>query len=93
YILRPLLESGKVSTDEIEKLKDAGYCKIVFGLFIPMLIPYCGKTVYRYYSNPVSIHGKQYLLTNDWYEDVNRHNREPLLQWIAKYEDKKSTDL
>lgn len=93
FILRPLLENGKVSTGEIEKLKDAEYCKKRFGLYVPMLIPYHGKTVYRYYSNPVSIHGKQYLLTNDWYEDANRHNREPLQQWIAKYEDNKPTDL
>ncbi len=87
FVLKPLLESGKISEQEIENLKDANYCKKTFGLFVPMLVPYSKKKVYRYYSPTtiLTIYEKQYLLTNDWYEDAQRHQLKPLLTWIAEH--------
>lgn len=88
-ILVPLLLSGKVSENEIQKLTDEHYCHLTFGLYVPMLIKSNGNTVYRYYSpktRTLSIYGTDYLLTNDWYEDKNRHQLQPLLDWIKKYD-------
>ena len=88
FVLRPLLESGKIPEDEIENLQDESYCKETFGLFVPMLRLYEKKDAYRYYSprtTLLSIYEKKYLLTNDWYEDKDRHLLKPLLNWIAKY--------
>lgn len=53
-----------------------------------MLVPYSKKKVYRYYSPKttiLTIYEKQYLLTNDWYEDAQRHQLKPLLTWIAEH--------
>ena len=88
-VLVPLLLSGKVSEDEIQKLNDEDYCRSTFGLYLPMLIKSNGNTIYRYYSpktTTLCIYGTDYLLTNDWYEDNNRHQLQPLLDWIKKYD-------
>ena len=87
-ILVPLLLSGKVPVDEIKKLTDENYCSSTFGLYVPMLIKSNGNKVYRYYSprtTTLNIYGVDYLLTNDWYEDDNRHQLKPLLNWIQTY--------
>lgn len=85
FRLHPLLESGKIPQREIENLQDENYCKETFRLFVPMLTKYHGKNKYRYYVAPLTIHGVEYLLTNDWYEDENRHQLEPLMSFISKY--------
>ena len=93
FIIFPILSFAQSSANEItleqeiENLKDANYCKKTFGLFVPMLVPYSKKKVYRYYSPTtiLTIYEKQYLLTNDWYEDAQRHQLKPLLTWIAEH--------
>ena len=87
FVLRSLLESGKIPDSEIKNLQEADYCRRVLNLYVPVLVPYTGqcKPVYRYYSpNKILLHigDKKYLLTNDWYDDANRHQKQPLIDWI-----------
>ena len=84
-VLVPLLLSGKVSEDEIQKLNDEDYCRSTFGLYLPMLIKSNGNTIYRYYSpktTTLCIYGTDYLLTNDWYEDYEYTVTEPYQNFI-----------
>lgn len=39
---------------------------------------------YRYYAQPLRFNGKEYLLTNDWYE----WQREPFLNWLIRVKKK-----
>ena len=85
---RKLLESGLVPEDEIEKLQDLSYCSRIFGSFIPVLKPFNGCGEYRYYSprtTLLTVYGKRYLLSNDWYDDNQRPMLDSLLAWMSKY--------
>lgn len=88
--LRPLLESGAIDSDELDRLQELEYCKNRFGLAYPMLIqldgdddPSCRSKDAnghgRYYVKPLLIDGQQYLLTSQWYE---RH-RVALENWLT----------
>lgn len=87
--LVPLLISGKIPPAEIINLTSEKYCKESFNLYLPMLKKSEGKTEYRYYSpNTTTLHiyGIDYLLTNDWYDDYQRHQLQPLVMWMNKYD-------
>lgn len=71
-----------VNPFEIMNLQDLKYSKETFGLSFPVLVS--AESNYdkaRYYSKPVTINGRQYMLCSQWYEK----NKAPLVQWISKY--------
>ena len=77
--LREILENGVLSQQEIDDLQTSEYSKITFGLSFPLLVK--ENTAYektRYYSNPIVINNKKYLLCSQWYED----KRQLLLNWM-----------
>lgn len=84
-VVRQVLEAG-ISDAELNNLRNPDYCKQYLGLNVPMLIPYEGRNVYRYYANPLVINGQQFLLTNDWYEQENNNDRPYLLAWLRQHE-------
>ncbi len=82
--LRPLLEDGKVTPEEVDALQTLEGSKDRFGLSYPLLVPAGGEyTPKRYYKAPLTIYGKSYKLTSQWIE--NQH-RERVLRWIADHE-------
>lgn len=76
-----MLNLDSFPEDEIKNLQDENYCNENFNLYLPVLKKYNNSNVYRYYSPKmklVTYKNDTFLLTNDWYEDKNRHNLEPL---------------
>lgn len=84
-VVRQVLEAG-ISDAELNNLRNPDYCKQYLGLNVPMLIPYQGETVKRYYVEPVNVNGENYLLTNDWYETSVNNDRPQLLEWLKSQE-------
>ena len=86
HILLYMLNLDSFPEDEIKNLQDENYCNENFNLYLPVLKKYNNSNVYRYYSPKmklVTYKNDTFLLTNDWYEDKNRHNLEPLCKWIS----------
>jgi hypothetical protein len=83
-VLRSMLESGRASEDEIEKMQTADYSKDTFHLNYPLLVmatePYEKA---RYYTNPLRIKGLEYFLCSQWFEVPANNDRPDLLKWIA----------
>ena len=89
--LKDALESGSVSDVEIKKMMESKgkkgdeknhYSRLTFGLNFPLLAKdrsdfYDGK-VYRYYSTPITIRGKQFYLCSQWFEG----SRSKLVAWL-----------
>lgn len=84
-VVRQVLEAG-ISDAELNNLRNPDYCKQYLGLNVPMLIPYEGEIVKRYYVEPVNVNGENYLLTNDWYETPVNNDRSKLLEWLQSQE-------
>ena len=84
-VVRQVLEAG-ISDTELNNLRNPDYCKQYLGLNVPMLIPYEGEIVKRYYVEPVNVNGENYLLTNDWYETPVNNDRSKLLEWLQSQE-------
>ena len=82
-VLRPILESGRVSDEEIQKLQDKEYSKEVFNLNFPLLVREDGKYErVRYYRNPITIGGAKYMLCSQWAENQGNNDRPYLMKWI-----------
>ena len=78
---RQLIESGKVSSEELSKLQDKQYSKYTLGLKFPCLVleqDLKEELQGRYYKTPIVYQGNSYKLCNDWYE----RNRPHLEKWI-----------
>ena len=58
---------------------DKNYSKKIFNVGYPVLVE--NRDPARYYSDPVSVDGKNYYICNDWYD----HNKQALIDWIEKY--------
>jgi len=85
--LREALESGKADDDEIILMLTKDYSKSVFGIDFPLLVPEsenCDSV--RYYSKPLTIHGKSYRLCSQWFEVSTNNDRPFLMAWLAKNE-------
>lgn len=71
-----LIDEGKVSTHEIDKMLTLEYSKENFGLKYPVLAKTdAGYPTKRYYSENsilIQINSVSYVLCNDWYENKNR---------------------
>lgn len=81
-VLRRLLESGAATPEEIEAFQTLDGSKASFGLNFPLLVSLDADFVHtRYYSDPLTIRGKKYRLTSQWYEA----QKQPLQNWIAEH--------
>lgn len=76
---RNVIESGKLTKQEVSDLQDKSYSKKTFNIGYPVLAT--NRDPARYYSDPVSVNGKDYYICNDWYE----HNKQALIDWIEKH--------
>ena len=76
---RNVIESGKLTKQEVDDLQDKSYSKKTFNVGYPVLAT--NRDPARYYSDPVSVNGKDYYICNDWYE----HNKQALIDWIEKH--------
>jgi hypothetical protein len=82
-LLREILESGKVDNLELSSMLTKDYSKSVFGIDFPLLVPADEKfDSVRYYSKPLTIHGKQYRLCSQWFEVAANNDRPFLLAWL-----------
>lgn len=89
--MKELFNNEKISRDEIEKMTQKDYSKQVFNSNYPVLkeVPIGGdieglkkdeNNYSRYYSFTLSIYGKDYLLSSQWYEPQHRKQYE---KWLA----------
>lgn len=81
--LIPILESGKVSPDEIDAFQTIEISKKEFGLsgFSLLVEALNEKLCNRYYKDPIVIRGKQYYICSQWYSN----NIPYLLKWIQPH--------
>ena len=81
--VRTILESGRVSSREIDQLQDKEYCSKVLSLSFPMLVRYDGDYErIRYYVKPVVVNGVEYVLCSQWF----KQDRPYILKWISEHE-------
>lgn len=79
-----LIESGKVSSEELIKLQDKRYCKNTFNINFPCLVPeqdMIEELQVRYYKNPIVYNGISYKLCSQWFE----YCRHYLEKWIESH--------
>ncbi len=89
--LRKILESGTIDENEIKKLQTIEYSKQVFGIKFALLLLESGqkKRPEHYYKDRLTINGKQYFMTCEWYE----RNLSYLKKWIEKERNSSQTDM
>ena len=82
-VVRTLLVDGRCSEEEITRLTQHDYCHQIFGTTFPVLSSSRVRTngVCRYYADPLTINGRTYYLSSQWYE----RQRERLTRWIDRH--------
>ena len=82
-VVRPMLVEGCCTEEEINWLTQRDYCHQVFGTTFPVLSSIRVRTngVCRYYTDPLTINGRTYYLSSQWYE----RQRERLIRWIDRH--------
>lgn len=82
-VVRTLLVEGRCTEEEITRLTQHDYCHQIFGTTFPVLSSSRVRTngVCRYYADPLTINGRTYYLSSQWYE----RQRERLTRWIDRY--------
>ena len=86
-VLRPLLESGRISADEIVRLQSKDYCNDVLNLNYPLLVKTDGEyDKARYYSKPLHINDAEYVMCSQWTERPENNDRPYLMRWIRAHE-------
>lgn len=67
-------------------MQDAEYSKEVFDLAYPVLVRQDSDyNRVRYYSNPVTVNGVQYMICSQWFEVPANNDRPYLLRWIEEH--------
>lgn len=85
-VLRKMLEEGKASIEEIEKMQTKEYSKDTFDIQFPLLQKATltqGISPKRYYSTPLKVYGEEYFLCSEWYEVPANNDRPYLIKWLA----------
>ena len=85
-VKRELLEDGMVSEEEIKLMQTKEYSKETFDIQYPLLMLSEGTNGMhpaRYYSAPITVHGKKYFLCSEWFEVPQNNDRPYLLKWLA----------
>ncbi len=81
-VLRRVLERGIAET-ELANFQQEEYSRKVFGLNFPLLVPQTTAHVRkRYYTDPVTINGRQFHLCSQWYEKPPNNDRPLLVAWL-----------
>lgn len=81
-VLRRVLERGIAET-ELANFQQEEYSRRVFGLNFPLLVPQTTAHVRRrYYTEPVTINGRQFHLCSQWYEKPPNNDRPLLVAWL-----------
>lgn len=89
--MKNLFKNKRITMDEIEKMTQSDYSKQIFNSNIPVLkeVPIGGNidelkrddnNYPRYYSYTLSIYGKDYLLSAQWFEHLHRAYYE---KWLS----------
>ena len=83
FYLKPLLQTNKVSTYEIQKFQEASYSKEIFDINYPLLSQerFDANGYSRYYVYPINILGKQFYICSEWYEK----SYEKLKKWLESH--------
>ena len=81
-----MLQSDKVSEEEIILLQEKEYCKKHFDIQYPLLL----KTIaeekeLHYYKERFYIRGESYRLCCEWFETDANNDRPYLEQWIVEH--------
>ena len=85
-ILKPILERGDISDEEIALLQDKTYCKKCLDLNFALLVREDGSyDKRRYYSKPLNVNGINYLMCSQWVEGKTNNDRPYLLKWIEEH--------
>ncbi len=84
-ILYKMLETEKVSPEEVRLLETSAYCKKTFDIQYPLLVK-TEKTnsieLSRYFLKPVKIYGNEYYVCSEWHEEPENNDRPFLLKWL-----------
>lgn len=84
-VLKPMLEAGIATVEEIELMQTAEYSKSTFDLGYPLLVSINSDfDPVRYYSQPLWIRGKEYKMCSQWFEVPANNDRPYLLKWIEE---------
>ena len=86
-VLRPILESGRISADEIVQLQSKEYSNDVLNLNFPLLARADAEyDKERYYSEPLHINGAEYVMCSQWIERPENNDRPYLMSWIRAHQ-------
>ena len=84
--MRPILESGKISSEEIEKLRNREYCRDTLNISFPLLVkPGEDYNRAKYYAEPAVINGEEYMICSQWYERPENNDKPLVLKWIREH--------
>ena len=84
--MRPILESGKVSSEEIEKLRSREYCGETLNISFPLLVKSSEEyNRAKYYVEPADINGEEYLICSQWYERPENNDKPFVIKWIREH--------
>lgn len=82
-VIPRILNSDKITDEDIKLLQDKDYSKDTFDIQFPLLVEKSNNFErIRYYSNPFVINGKYYYLCSQWYETSANNDRPYLEKWI-----------
>lgn len=85
-VLRPLLQSDRVSEKEISLLQKKEYCKKHFDIQYPLLLKTTAeKRELHYYKERFYINGESYRLCCEWFEKEANNDRPYLEKWISEH--------
>lgn len=85
-VLKPMLEAGIATVEEIELMQTAEYIKSTFDLQYPLLVStQADFDPVRYYSQPLYISGKEYKMCSQWFEVPANNDRPYLLKGIEEH--------
>lgn len=86
-VLPPLLQSDKVSKEEIMLLQEKDYCKKYFDIQYPLLIKTKSEEKEsHYYKERFDINGESYRLCCEWFETKANNDRPYLEKWISEHD-------
>ena len=85
-VVRSILESNKVSDEELLNMQQKEYSKNKFNQSRPVLVKADEEYDHvRYYKDPVKIKGIDYMLCSQWAEGKAKNDRPYLIKWIEEH--------
>ena len=85
-VMRPILESGRVSNCEVLQLQNKAYCNEVLNLNFPLLVKADAEyDKARYYREPIHVNGSDYVMCSQWVERPDNNDRPYLMRWLGEH--------